>query len=254
MGSRRKWDDDPMARPKMARSQRPMDDDLPPGRSSSRSGRGGPDAPPSRSRADYAGGGQRPPRRDDDYRSARPRPPGGSGGSSDRRRYDDAPPPRSSRSSSRDDYDMRPRGGARPPSRGGWDEMEPPRRPRGPAPMPDARGMRPPPQRYGPNGPNREWRDWDDDEDDDEPSAGGTALKALGVMILFFAIGVGAAFGYYRMSAPKVVGEETPVTTPSVSPSASPSVSPSASPSATKTSFHFDPTGAGSAYVVTVTQ
>jgi hypothetical protein len=97
--------------------------------------------------------------------------------------------------------------------------------------------MRPPQQR--PN-PNREWRDWDDDEDD-EPSAGGTALKALGVMILFFAIGVGAAFGYYRMSAPKVVGEETPITTPSVSPSASPSVSPNAAPSATKTSFHFDP-------------
>jgi hypothetical protein len=98
--------------------------------------------------------------------------------------------------------------------------------------------MRPPQQRYN---PNREWRDWDDDEDDDEPSAGGQALKALAVMILFFAIGVGAALGYYRMSAPKVVGEETPVTTPSVSPSASPSVSPSASPSATKTSFRFDP-------------
>jgi hypothetical protein len=106
--------------------------------------------------------------------------------------------------------------------------------------------MRPPPQqRYG---PNREWRNWDDDEDDDEPSPGGQALKALGVMLLFFAIGVGAAFGYYRMSAPKVVGEETPITTPSVSPSASPSVSPNASPnaspSATKTSFHFDPTAA----------
>jgi hypothetical protein len=96
--------------------------------------------------------------------------------------------------------------------------------------------MRPPTQRYGPNASNREWRDWDDD-DDGEPSAGGTALKALGVMILFFVIGVGAAFGYYRMSAPKVVGEETPVATPSVSPS----VSPAASPSATKTSFHFDP-------------
>jgi hypothetical protein len=251
MGSRRKWDDEPVDRPRAARSRRPMDDDLPPSRSSSRSGRGGPDAPPSRGRADYpGGGGQRPPRREEDDRSARPRSPGGGGGSSDRRRYDDAPPPRSSRSSSREDYDMRPRGGARPPSRGGWDEMDAPRRPRGPAPMPDARGMRPPQQR--PN-PNREWRDWDDDEDD-EPAPGGQALKALGVMILFFAIGVGAAFGYYRMSAPKVVGEETPVTTPSVSPSASPSGSPSASPSATKTSFHFDPTGSGGAYIAVVAE
>ncbi|HEX3273180.1 MAG TPA: hypothetical protein VHR15_21215 [Ktedonobacterales bacterium] len=230
-----------------------MDDDLPPSRSSSRSGRGGPDAPPSRSRADYpGGGGPRPSRREEDYRGARPRAPGGGGGSSDRRRYDDAPPPRSNRSSSRDDYDMRPRGGARPPSRGGRDEMDMPRRPRGPAPMPDARGMRPPPpQRYS---PNREWRDWDDDEDDDEPSPGGQALKALGVMILFFAIGVGAAFGYYRMSAPKVVGEETPVTSPTVAPSASPSGSPSASPSATKTSFHFDPTGVGGAYIAVVAE
>jgi hypothetical protein len=104
--------------------------------------------------------------------------------------------------------------------------------------MPDVRGMRPPQQR---NNPNREWRDWGDDEDDDESSPGGQALKALAVMILFFVIGVGAAFGYYRMSAPKVVGEETPVTSPTVAPSASPSVSPNASPSATKTSFHFDP-------------
>jgi hypothetical protein len=240
MGSRRRRNDDLVDRPRAARSRRPMDDDLPPGRSSSRSGRGGPGAPPSRSRADYPGGGgsARPPRREEDYRDARPRSPaGGAGGSSDRRRYDDGPPPRSSRSSSRDDYDMRPRNGARPPSRGGRDEMEAPRRPRDPAPMPDARGMRPPSQRYG---ANRHVRDWDDDED--EPSAGGTALKALGVMILFFAIGVGAAFGYYRMSAPKVIGEETPVTSPTVAPSASPSVSPNASPSATKTSFHFDPT------------
>src|SRR5690242_17117053 len=147
---------------------------------------------------------------------------------------------------------MRPRGGARPPSRGGRDEMDMPRRPRGPAPMPDARGMRPPPpQRYS---PNREWRDWDDDEDDGEPSPGGQALKALGMMILFFAIGVGAAFGYYRVSAPKVVGEETPVTSPTVAPSASPSGSPSASPSATKTSFHFDPTGVGGAYIAVVAE
>jgi hypothetical protein len=116
--------------------------------------------------------------------------------------------------------------------------------------MPDARGMRPPQQR--PN-PNRGWRDWDDDEDD-EPSPGGQALKALGVMILFFAIGVGAAFGYYRMSAPKVVGEETPVTSPTVAPSASPSGSPSASPSATKTSFYFDPTGSGGAYIAVVAE
>jgi hypothetical protein len=116
--------------------------------------------------------------------------------------------------------------------------------------MPDARGMRPPPQRYN---PNKEWRDWDDDEDD-EPSPGGQALKALGVMILFFAIGVGAAFGYYRMSAPKVVGEETPVTSPTVAPSASPSGSPSASPSATKTSFHFDPTGSGGASIAIVAE
>jgi len=84
--------------------------------------------------------------------------------------------------------------------------MDAPRRPRGPAPMLDARGMRLPPQQR--HSPNREWRDWNDDEDDDEPSPGGQALKALGVMILFFAIGVGAAFGYYRVSAPKVVGED----------------------------------------------
>jgi hypothetical protein len=106
--------------------------------------------------------------------------------------------------------------------------------------MLDARGMRLPPQQR--HSPNREWRDWNDDEDDDEPSPGGQALKALGVMILFFAIGVGAAFGYYRVSAPKVVGEGTPVTSPTVAPSASPTGSPSASPSATKTSFRFDPT------------
>jgi hypothetical protein len=93
-------------------------------------------------------------------------------------------------------------------------------------------------------------RDWDDDED--EPSAGGTALKALGVLILFFAIGVGAAFGYYRMSAPKVVGAETPTTTPSVSPSVSPSASPSVSPSATKTSFRFEPGSSLGEYIVTV--
>ena len=116
--------------------------------------------------------------------------------------------------------------------------------------MPDARGMRPPPQRYG---QSRDWQNWDD-EDDDEPSPGGQALKALGVMILFFAIGVGAAFGYYRMSAPKVVGEETPVTSPTVAPSASPSGSPSASPSATKTSFHFDPTGSGGVYIAVVAE
>ena len=127
----------------------------------------------------------------------------------------------------------------------------PPRRPRGSAPMPDARGMRPSPQRYN---PNREWRDWDDDEDDDEPSAGGQALKGLAVMILFFAIGVGAAFGYYRMSAPKVVGEETPVTSPTTVPNASPSASPNASPSPTKTSFHFDPAGSGGAYIAVVTE
>jgi hypothetical protein len=119
--------------------------------------------------------------------------------------------------------------------------------------MGDVRGMRPPPQRYN---PNREWRDWDDD--DDEPSAGSTALKALGVMVLFFAIGVGAAFGYYRMSAPKVVGAETPVTTPSVSPNASPAASPNASPnaspSATKTSFQFDPAGSGREYILALAQ
>ena len=115
--------------------------------------------------------------------------------------------------------------------------------------MPDARGMRPPTQRYG---QNRDWQNWDDD-DDDEPSAGGTALKALGVMILFFAIGVGAAFGYYRMSAPKVVGAETPVTSPTVAPSGSPSASPNASPSPTKTSFHFDPAGSDAAYITVVT-
>lgn len=114
---------------------------------------------------------------------------------------------------------------------------------------PDARGMRPPPQRYD---ARTDWRDWDDD--DDEPSAGGTAIKVLGVMILFFAIGVGAAFGYYRVSAPKVVGAESPVTTPSVAPSVSPSASPSVSPSATKSSFHFDPHAAASAHIVTVAE
>jgi hypothetical protein len=244
MGSRRRWDDEPGDRPRAARNRRPMDDDLPPSRSSSRSGRGGPDAPPSRSRADYPGGGGAPrsSRSQEDPRGGRPRSAGGGSGSSDhRRRYEDAPP-RSGRPSSRDDYDARPRRSSRGPARGGWDEMEPPpRRPRGPAPaMGDVHGMRPPAQRYG---ARNDFHNWDDE--DDEPSAGGAAIKAFGVMILFFAIGVGAAFGYYRVSAPKVVGAETPVTTPSVSPSASPSVSPNASPnaspSATKTSFHFDP-------------
>jgi hypothetical protein len=110
--------------------------------------------------------------------------------------------------------------------------------------MPDARGMRPPAQRYNP----RPVRDWDDD--DDEPSAGATALKALGAMILFFALGIGAAFGYYRMSAPKVVGAETPTTTPSVSPNASPSASPSVSPTATKTAARFNPNLVGTAHTV----
>jgi hypothetical protein len=243
MGSRRRWDDEPGDRPRAARNRRPMDDDLPPSRSSSRSGRGGPDAPPRRSRADYPGGGGAPrsSRSQEDPRGGRPRSAGDGGGSSDRRRYEDGPP-RGARPSSRDDYDARPRRSSRGPSRGGRDEMEPPpRRPRGPAPaMGDVRGMRPPAQRYG---ARNDFQNWDDE--DDEPSAGGAAIKAFGVMILFFALGVGAAFGYYRVSAPKVVGDETPVTTPSVSPSASPSVSPNASPnaspSATKTSFHFDP-------------
>jgi hypothetical protein len=113
--------------------------------------------------------------------------------------------------------------------------------------------MRPPPQRYG---ARANYQDWDDD--DDEPSAGTAALRALGVMVVFFAIGIGAAFGYYRMSAPKVIGAETPVTSPTVaptgSPSASPNASPNASPSATKTSFHYDPTGALGAQIVIVAE
>jgi hypothetical protein len=93
MGSRRKWDDERWIARRRPRSRRPMmrcpAQPLLPLKPL---WRGGPDAPPSRGRADYPGGGNVHPGWEEDYVQRRPRPRW-RWRVIRRRRDDDAPPP-----------------------------------------------------------------------------------------------------------------------------------------------------------------
>lgn len=79
------------------------------------------------------------------------------------------------------------------------------------------------------------------DEEEEETSAGATAAKALGSIVLALALGGGVAYGYYVMSAPKLNVPASQQAAPAASSTASPSVSPA--PSATKTG-HASPSDA----------
>lgn len=81
-------------------------------------------------------------------------------------------------------------------------------------------------------------------EDDDEDESSFGLGKALGAILMMFALGAVAAFGYFRLSAPTVHtnnngNNQQQSSTPS--PSAAPSTTPSTTPSATSTPHAFAP-------------
>lgn len=92
------------------------------------------------------------------------------------------------------------------------------------------------------------------EEDDEDESSFGVG-KALLVIVMMFALGAVAAFGYFRLSAPTVHGDTNGNNQPqnaTPSPSSSPSTTPSTTPSATNTPHALAPgaSGAALAYVL----
>lgn len=187
-------------------------------------------------REDYPGAGERsmrgprPSSRDDGYGSPRhrPRPDGSPGASSSR---------------------------GRPPERGGglWgDDGTRSRRP-GPGGGPGARGARLDPR--DPRMARRPLGAVPAEEDDEDESSFGLG-KALLAIVMMFALGAVAGFGYFRLSTPTVHSDSnnqqqnaTPL------PSASPSTTPSTTPSATGTPHAMAPASSGPALAyVLVTQ
>ena len=72
-------------------------------------------------------------------------------------------------------------------------------------------------------------------EEEGSPAAG--VAKALGAIVLALVLGIGAAYGYYVLSAPKL--QATPYQPPA--PTKAPTVAPT--PSATSTGFTQPPAG-----------
>lgn len=90
------------------------------------------------------------------------------------------------------------------------------------------------PQSYGSlNGRDARGRRFAAQDEEEETSAGATAARALGSIVLALALGGGVAYGYYVVSAPKLNVPASQQVAPAASSTASPSVSPA--PSATKT-------------------
>ena len=120
----------------------------------------------------------------------------------------------------------------RAPARGGiWDDEPRQRRPGAGDPRGDPRGG-PNGARYGARDPRALRRGLvpEDDGLPDETSDTFTAGKGLLVVVLVFLLSVGAAFGYFKISSPKVPASL--ITSPTVPATAAPSssASPNASP------------------------
>src|SRR5258707_4102195 len=247
------WDDESGERGRPPRERR-GEDDRPPGRAYERGGSANASSydQPSRGSSrgwDDGGSGGRPRARDDWNRSASSRGDGrrGSGDLDDRRPVD---PSRASAQQhryvpgGRDEFDDRSMRGQRPPPRGGnpagssgqrrapghgglWDDepgMSARRRPD--AGDPRRRGARP-----SMNDPRALRRGLISDEEPEEESSDFSFGKAVLVWLLLFLVGAGGAYGYYKVSTPKVHGTP-PATISTPSGTASPSASPSASPHA----------------------
>lgn len=90
------------------------------------------------------------------------------------------------------------------------------------------------------------------EEDEEDESSFGFG-KALLVILMMFALGAVAGFGYFRLSAPTVHTDSNGNNQPqNTTPAASPSASPSTTPSATQTPHALAPVSSGAvrAYVI----
>lgn len=162
-----------------------------------------------------------------------------------------------------DDWDARPRRGAgpgagpggsnprnRPPARPTWDDDQPPRRRRpdldeahGRGRVGDARDPRALRRGLVPD----DVEDGDDDEDSGSPFG-----KAILIIFVAFLLGIGGAYGYFRVSTPAQpqVGAATPAASPTTTPTpkATPIATPSAAPTGTAAPTTLTP--AGGAFLV----
>ncbi|HST89874.1 MAG TPA: hypothetical protein VLJ14_15990 [Ktedonobacterales bacterium] len=191
----------------------------------------------------------RGPSADDGYDRPRQRPPrDGYDGRGDRGNDRPDRSMRGARAPVRDDdRDARPRRGPspgagpggsnprnRPPARPAWDDVdEPPRRRR--SDRGDARGrgaeMRDPRALRRGLVPD----DVEDEEEDDEDS-GSPFGKAILIIFVAFLLGIGGAYGYFRVSTPvptPQAGAATPASSPTTSPT--PKTTPTAAPTSAAT-------------------
>jgi hypothetical protein len=75
----------------------------------------------------------------------------------------------------------------------------------------------------------------DEDEAESKKKGGFGVGKALLVIVLMLLLGAGGAFGYWKLSTPKVPANQAAPSNSGGSPAASPSASPTGSPAASPT-------------------